>query len=571
MTTLTIGQGKQFSTIAAAVAASRDGDVLAVDAGTYTNDFATINTKITLQGVGGMVKMVATVAPPNGKGILVTNTDVTIDHFEFSGATVPDGNGAGIRYQGGNLTITNSYFHDNQNGLLANAAPTGSITIRNSEFSRNGTGDGYTHNLYVGEVGSLTVADSYFHDALVGHQIKSRAYATTITNSRIADGENGTGSYSIDLPNGGVAVLSGNVIEQGARSGNPTIVAYGEEGNVHSGSSLAMNGNTFLNDMASSSAKLLWNATSVSAVLTTNSVFGLTSSQNGTGPMTVTGMTTLGSDPGVNTSSPWASSTPVVPAPAPAPSPAPDPAVGAVPLAIKLGADSWQGDPIAIVTVDGKVIFNGSISAQHATGGQLVALGSVDPSKPHQVSVQFTNDAWGGSATADRNLHVEAILVNGTATGQSQALTSNGTATFTVDATKLAAPAPVAGITRTGTNGNDNLVGTAGNDQLSGGRGNDVLTGGAGNDILTGGAGADKFSFGPSFGRDTITDFRAGTNGSDVLSFDRTLFSSAADVLAHTDDLGAGGFARIVFDADNYVTLTGVHKADLHWGDLTFI
>ena len=58
MTTLTVGQGQQYATISAAVNASHDGDVIQVQAGTYTNDFATINTKITLQGVGGMVHMV---------------------------------------------------------------------------------------------------------------------------------------------------------------------------------------------------------------------------------------------------------------------------------------------------------------------------------------------------------------------------------------------------------------------------------------------------------------------------------------------------------------------------------
>ena len=75
MTTLTVGQGQEYSTIAAAVAASHDGDVIQVQAGTYTNDFAEIKTKITLEGVGGMVHMVATGPIPNDKGILVTDTD----------------------------------------------------------------------------------------------------------------------------------------------------------------------------------------------------------------------------------------------------------------------------------------------------------------------------------------------------------------------------------------------------------------------------------------------------------------------------------------------------------------
>lgn len=448
MASLTVGTGKQFSTISSAIAASHDGDVIAVDAGTYTNDFATITTKITLQGVGGMVQMVATVAPPNGKGILVTDTDVTVDRFEFSGAKVADGNGAGIRYEAGNLTITNSYFHDNQDGLLANSNTAGSITIKNSEFSHNGSGDGYTHNLYVGEVGTLTIDSSYFHDAVVGHEIKSRADNTYITNSRIADGPTGTASYSIDLPNGGHTVITNNVIEQGPQSGNPVVVAFGEEGGLRSNTSLDMTGNTILNDLSSSSAKLLWNATTTTANLTGNSVYGLTSAQYATGPASISQTLTLTSEPSIDTSHPWTTST----------------------------------------------------------------------------------------------------------------TTPNGGTT---------APAPT-GTTLNGTSGADKLTGTLGADTISGGAGADTLTGGAGNDRLTGGTGADRFVFAPGFGHDTVTDFTPRGSGHDYLVFDRALFSTASSVLAHTDNLGVGGYARIVLDANNDITLSGIHKADLVSGDFLF-
>ncbi len=109
MATLNVGANQQYSTISAAVAAAERGDVLAIQAGTYTNDFANINKSITLQGVGGMATLVATTPPPNGKAILVTNGDVTIDNLEFTGAKVGDGNGAGIRHESGKLTITDIY------------------------------------------------------------------------------------------------------------------------------------------------------------------------------------------------------------------------------------------------------------------------------------------------------------------------------------------------------------------------------------------------------------------------------------------------------------------------------
>ena len=99
-------------------------------------------------------------------------------------------------------------------------------------------------------------------------------------------------------------------------------------------------------------------------------------------------------------------------------------------LAVKLGADSWQGNPIAVVKVDGKEVFRGEIAAAHSTGGQVVQLGKHAADADHVITVEFTNDAWGGSATTDRNLYVEAVLVDGVATGQKQALLNAGTATF---------------------------------------------------------------------------------------------------------------------------------------------
>jgi len=48
MATLNVGAGQTYATLAAAVAASRDGDTIAVQAGTYVNDFATISKDITI-------------------------------------------------------------------------------------------------------------------------------------------------------------------------------------------------------------------------------------------------------------------------------------------------------------------------------------------------------------------------------------------------------------------------------------------------------------------------------------------------------------------------------------------
>ena len=110
MTIVTVGSAPgDYSTITAAVAASRSGDTIDVQAGTYTNNFLTISHSITLQAVGGMVSMTETHAPPNDKGMITVGMvgdapNVTINGFEISGVSIPaslGGDGAAIRYQSG--------------------------------------------------------------------------------------------------------------------------------------------------------------------------------------------------------------------------------------------------------------------------------------------------------------------------------------------------------------------------------------------------------------------------------------------------------------------------------------
>jgi hypothetical protein len=296
-----VGAGGQFATLAAAVAASHDGDVLQVKAGTYTNDFTNITTKITIEGIGGMVNLVATVPPPNGKAIMTTNTDVTLKDIAFSGAAVASGNGAGIRYQGGNLTIVDCYFHNNQEGLLAGAYPTGNITITNSEFAYNGTGTGYTHNLYVGDINTLTITGSYFHNAVVGHEIKSLAQNTIIENNRIADGATGNASYAIDLPAGGRVVIANNIIEKGPHAQNPNFIHMGSS--AYPGSSLLIANNTFISDTGRSSTTLLYNATTVTAQVTNNQIYHVP--HIASGPATVSGTVVLSTEPTISTAHPY--------------------------------------------------------------------------------------------------------------------------------------------------------------------------------------------------------------------------------------------------------------------------
>ncbi len=294
MATLTVGPGSgfQFQTLSSAIAAAQDGDIIQVQTGTYTNDFATIDRSITIEGVGGLVNLVATVPPPNEKAILTIGgpgeePDVTLENISFSGAAISNdlgGNAAGIRYQSGNLTLDHTYFHDNQDGLLGNADPTGTITIKNSAFIGNGNANppsGIEHNLYVGAIAQLTIDNSYFDNPIVGHDIKSRAANNIIENSRIYD-TRGSGSYEIDIPNGGNTVIQNNVIEKGAGAGAGSFVSIGEEGNVNTTSTLVVSGNTVIS--LYDGANFLANDTTTGATVTGNAFYGLNSGQVIQGP-----------------------------------------------------------------------------------------------------------------------------------------------------------------------------------------------------------------------------------------------------------------------------------------------
>lgn len=200
-----------------------------IAAGDYVGDVATWRqSNLTICGSGGRARLFANGLNAGGKGLwVIAGSNVTVDSIEFHDAKVPDRNGAGIRADGTNLTVINSGFYANENGILGPDG--GELTIRRSEFARNGYGDGYSHNIYVAAIDKVTVTDSFFHQAKIGHNFKSRAKETRIENSYFMDGPTGTASYQIDTPDGGIVYLRGNLIQKGPNADNSISVAYGAE------------------------------------------------------------------------------------------------------------------------------------------------------------------------------------------------------------------------------------------------------------------------------------------------------------------------------------------------------
>lgn len=227
-----VGASRQYTKPSQVSSLVKSNDTVSIDAGIYTADVAHWTaSNLLLQGVGGMAHLKSAGQSWGKKAIWVIGGENTrIAFIEFSECTVPDGNGAGIRLEAANLTLHGCYFHDNENGILAGDNPASDIVIEYCEFSHNGKGDGQSHNLYINHVRSLTFQYNYSHHAIVGHELKSRAYTNYILYNRISNETDGTASREIDLPNGGLTVIMGNEIQQGTASENSNIIGYGQEG-----------------------------------------------------------------------------------------------------------------------------------------------------------------------------------------------------------------------------------------------------------------------------------------------------------------------------------------------------
>jgi hypothetical protein len=151
---LHVGPGQRYRKPSQAIAAARPGDEIQIDArgnGAYRGDVCAWSTiHLTIVGVHGRAHIDAAGQSSELKAIwVIAGNDTTIENIEFSGARVPD---------------------------------------------QNGAGDGFSHNIYVNHVRSFTLRYSYCTDARVGHLVKSRALRNYILYDRLT-GEHGTDSY----------------------------------------------------------------------------------------------------------------------------------------------------------------------------------------------------------------------------------------------------------------------------------------------------------------------------------------------------------------------------------------
>ncbi|MCE7796908.1 right-handed parallel beta-helix repeat-containing protein [Sphingobium sufflavum] len=183
-----------------------------------------------------------------GKAALVLNgRSARVEGLIFERMAVPDGNGAGIRLQTGDLVIDNSIFRDSQQGVLTATFPAGSVVINRSTFSGLGRCDqdlDCAHSVYIGAYGSLTITRSRFDSGRGGHYVKSRARRVRIVDNSFDDSRGHETNYMIDLPNGATGEISANEMVQGRNKDNySTFIALAAEGAKQPSTGLSITGN----------------------------------------------------------------------------------------------------------------------------------------------------------------------------------------------------------------------------------------------------------------------------------------------------------------------------------------
>lgn len=246
---ITVGPGEPLRSVADAARLARDGDTVLIQPGSYRGDVAVWHQKsLEIRGVGERPVLDARGSVAEGKAIWVfPEGNFKVRNIAFRGARAPDHNGAGIRFERGRLEVRDCLFEDNETGLLTANFEDAELRVVDSEF-RDAPRDTLAlhHLLYVGRIGRLWVEGSRFQGGYQGHLLKSRARHSEIRYNWLVDGAEGRAAYELEFPEGGVALVVGNVLGQGADSANPSVLAYGAEGPRWPENRLVMAHNTLI-------------------------------------------------------------------------------------------------------------------------------------------------------------------------------------------------------------------------------------------------------------------------------------------------------------------------------------
>ncbi|WP_374524700.1 right-handed parallel beta-helix repeat-containing protein [Sphingopyxis sp.] len=183
-----------------------------------------------------------------GKAALVLRgASATVDGVVFQNMRVPDGNGAGIRLEKGDLTVVNSMFRSSEEGILTADDPGATLTIDRSTFSRLGRCDrglSCAHSVYTGIYGRVVVTHTRFEKGTGGHYLKTRGIVVDVADNSFDDTQGSATNYMIDLSSGSTGRIANNLFAQGRdKENHSAFIAVAAEERKNPSRGLAIAGN----------------------------------------------------------------------------------------------------------------------------------------------------------------------------------------------------------------------------------------------------------------------------------------------------------------------------------------
>ena len=268
-TVLLVGPSRTHKTLAAALAAAKDGDTIRLDAGVYKESLLITKAvvidgggKVTNPGTkgasytaGAVFDYAAVTALANGKGGLVPRRDCVLRGLEIKGAGIKQTSAqmtSAIRNEGaGRFTVEECWLHDNQCGIGSGGYAV-VWSVKNCLIRNNGLGDGYTHNVYL-DGGDSTKPGRFYGEGITsivdptrsntafgtgkqngGHALKLRTDTIEMRGSNYLSANDGT---PLDVPSGTAerAVIANTTIEKPSGAANHRLISYAPE-NQNNGS-----------------------------------------------------------------------------------------------------------------------------------------------------------------------------------------------------------------------------------------------------------------------------------------------------------------------------------------------
>ncbi len=240
--------GARYGTLRDALNAVGGGKgTIMIAPGTYRQCAVQEGGDVTFRAVKPGTAIFDGVACEQKAALVLRGRRAAIEGLIFQNLRVPDGNGAGIRLERGDLVISESLFRNSEEGLLTADDPRGSITIDRTTFQHLGRCDrdlSCAHSIYIGNYGKLTVTRSRFEMGDGGHYVKSRAPVADIRDNSFDDSRGRLTNYMIDLPNGATGVISNNEMVQGRDKDNwSAFITVAPEGKERASHGLSITGN----------------------------------------------------------------------------------------------------------------------------------------------------------------------------------------------------------------------------------------------------------------------------------------------------------------------------------------